>query len=625
MSPRARRLLPILIAIAAVLPFLPALSGAFLRWDDDILLVNNRLWRGFSPAHLRWMFTTAFDGPYQPLAWLSYAFDFTVWGLSPAAFHATSLVLHGASAGLFFLVLSELMERGAPAASARERAGAAAFGALVWAAHPLRVESVAWLSERRDVLCAFFSLLTVLFYLRAPEKRGRVLAAFAAALLSKASAIALPFTLLIFDVWPLGRWKRAPLAVVFEKIPLLIAALAIAAVGIVGQSGAAGLHPAGAGLRATLALHAPGFYLLKTLWPARLSPFYPVPSGFGPLSTSVLSAAAVAALAVAAAWAWRRRFPAIGAALAHYVVSLAPMLGLVRLGDQLAADRYTLVASLGPAALAGAALLVARRRAPRASALVAAAVMAALYAGTWAQARIWRSDVALWTQAVALDGESILARRNLAGALRRAGRDAEAEPHEEAAARLDPSQAEPQVNMASRALARGRFAEAEAYARRAVADDPALAAAHYNLGCALQSLGRNGEAIAEYRRAAALDPNDSRAPNNLGLALLNGGNPAAAAKELERAVRAAPGWAVARYNLGNALTALGRHAEAESSYAEAVRLDPSLAQAWVNGGNALARLGRFDEAARRYERALALNPRDADARRNLAAVRGARR
>ncbi|MEQ1919458.1 MAG: hypothetical protein ABL955_09675, partial [Elusimicrobiota bacterium] len=192
MSERPRTIPFLLLALTASLPFLPALTAPFLQWDDALNLAENQSWRGFSPANVRWMLTTMFGGPYQPLSWFSYAVDFSLWGANPSAMRMTNYVLHGLSAGLLFLVVEELFTHAAPASSARERLIAALFASLFWAVHPLRVESVVWLTERRDVLSGFFYLLAVWLYLRDPEKPLRPLFAFCLAVLSKASVITLP-------------------------------------------------------------------------------------------------------------------------------------------------------------------------------------------------------------------------------------------------------------------------------------------------------------------------------------------------------------------------------------------------------------------------------------------------
>ncbi|MBI2384427.1 MAG: hypothetical protein HYV14_00280, partial [Elusimicrobia bacterium] len=359
MTARSRTASLALLALAAALPFLPALQGGFLEWDDAALLAENPHWRGFTPANVRWMLTTLFGGPYQPLSWLSYALDFTLWGADPAAMRAVNYALHAFSAVLFFLIVEDLIRKASPPTSARDGAVAAAFASLFWAVHPLRAESVVWLTERRDVLSCFFYLLAVFFHLRDPEKPLRPLFAFCLAVLAKASAITLPLTLLLLDRWPLRRRAWA------EKIPYLLIAAAAGVTGLAGQLDTGMLKgaEAGAGERLALGAHSLWWYAAKTAWPSGLSPYHRVPAGFGPGSPAVWAASLAVLAAGGLAWAARKRSPAVPAALLQYALALAPMAGVVRFGHHLVAERYSYLPGLGLAALAGAGLWAARRRA----------------------------------------------------------------------------------------------------------------------------------------------------------------------------------------------------------------------------------------------------------------------
>lgn len=618
------------VALVAALPFLPSLSGGFLQWDDAANLLRHDAWRGLSPAHLRWMATTTHMGPWQPLSWLSYALDHAAWGLNPLGFRLTNLLLHAATAGLLTLTLETLLAAGAPDAPPRRRRLAAAAGALLWALHPLRAEAVCWITERREVLSGLLYVLSVLLYVRRPARLFPAWLAFTGACLAKGSALTLPLTLIVLDAYPLRRPWRTP-AVLLEKVPFLLVSLAVGAAGLAGQAADAslsGLASAGPDLRAALALRGLSFYLEKTLWPARLSPFYGVPENFGLQSPIVLACAALVFAAATAAWLLRRRLPALGAALAHHAIALAPLLGIVRFGEQLAADRYAYLSSFGWAALAAAALLRARVLPAAAAAALALGALGAL---TWRQSTLWRSDLALWSAAEAVAGPSAPAPRqvlvNLAAALRAAGRVDEAAARETAIVAAYPDLVEPRVNLGGWLAAQGRFVEAERVLRPAPPHGPQGAKARYNRALALEGLGRRPEAIAELRAALAAQPAYAEAHNNLGLALLRQGRAQAAESRLAEAARLRPNWALPRYNRGNALAALGRHDEARAAYAEAVRLDPAFADAWTNGGNSLARLGRLAEALSWYDRALALDPRDAAAaenRRRAAALLGSR-
>ncbi|MCM2305185.1 MAG: hypothetical protein NDJ72_10810, partial [Elusimicrobia bacterium] len=324
MTARTRTALLALLALGAALPFLPALNAPFLEWDDALLLAENARWRGFSAANVRWMMTTVFGGPYQPLSWLTYALDFTLWGANPAAMRAVNYALHACSSVLMFLIVEDLIRKASPSSAARERAAAALFAALFWAVHPLRVESVVWLTERRDVLSGFFYLLAVFFYLRDPEKPLRPLFAFCLAVLSKASVITLPLTLILLDRWVLRRRAWA------DKIPYLLIAAAAGVTGLAGQFDTGMLKGAevGAGERLAFGVHSLWWYAAKTAWPSGLSPYHRVPEGFG-LASPAARGAALGLLALgASAWAARGRFPAVPAALLQYALALAPMAGL---------------------------------------------------------------------------------------------------------------------------------------------------------------------------------------------------------------------------------------------------------------------------------------------------------
>ena len=617
-----------LIAAGAILPFLPALGAPFLDWDDALNLAGNPYWRGFTTPNIRWMLTTLYGGPYQPLSWLSYAFDFTVWGPNPIAMRATNLALHAGCAVLLFSIVETLIKIASPGSAARERTLAAAFAALCWATHPLRVESVVWLTERRDVLSGFFYLLAIFLYVR---RRGGSLApllAFYCAVLSKASALTLPLTLLLLDAWPLGRLQRDKRGALLEKAPYFVVSLAVGLTGLAGQrtyGTLQGFDKVGAAERLALALHSFWWYAAKTVWPSSLSPYHRVPSGFGLGSPLVWGATLGVLFLSAAVWAVCRRAPAVSVAALHYAFALAPLAGLARFGHHLVAERYSYLPGLSLATLAGAGLMIARRRAAwRVPASAAAAAMLLAYSAMSARgAAYWSGNEALWRRVLAVDPNSNLARINLASFLRREGRVGDALELERAAVAQDPNLCEQLNNLGADAVKKNNFAEGEKLFRAAIAAKPDLATAHYNLAGVLGRRGRHVEALAELEEAARLDTENSDIFNNLGLAFLMAGKAGRAEIALRRAAALYPNSPVAHYNWGNALTALGRPQDALKAYDAAARLDPLFTQAWINGGNASARMGRLREAAARYEQALKLAPNDASARQNLEQVRRA--
>lgn len=623
MNARSRRLLLVLIALAAVLPFLPALRAPFLEWDDALNLTTNPHWRGFSRENVRWMLTTLFGGPYQPLSWLSYALDYTLWGESAAAMRAVNYLLHAGSAVLLFLLVEELIAKKSSETNARERAAAAAFTALFWAVHPLRVESVVWLTERRDVLSGVFYLLTLLLYVRRPRDPLPPLACFCLAVLSKASVVSLPLTLILLDRAVLGRRSWA------DKVPYFLISLAAGVTGLAGQFDTGTLRGAevGLGQRLALGLYSLVWYPVKTVWPSGLSPYHRVPAGFGPASPAVWGAALAAVAAAALAWAYRRRAPAAPPTLLQYALALAPMAGFVRFGHHLVAERYSYLPGLALALLAGSALLTLRRRAAwRAPATALAALLLLADAGVAAYgASYWSGTEPLWRRALAVDPESILPRVNLASYYRRANEVDRALAEERAAVAIDPTLAKQLNNLGADAVGRKSWVEAEKLLRQAVAADPGLATAHYNLAAALAGQGRRGEALKRLEQAARLDFNDAKILNNLGVALSGFGEHGRAEAALKRAAELDPAWPAPLYNRGNALVALGRDREAYEAFAAAAGLDPKFAMAWINAGSALGRLGRLREAEACFVKATALAPNDELARKNLASIRGALR
>ena len=560
--------------------FWPVLSNGFVNWDDGANLTGNFDYRGFGWTQVSWMWTTFHMGHYQPLSWMTLGLDYLVWGLDPFGYHLTSLLLHGANAVLFYFVALRLLRPALSAAPGENsNAGPAAlFAALFFAVHPLRVESVAWATERRDVVSGFFYLAAILFYLKAcalPRGRSarRYFRAAAAccllSLLSKAIGMTLPFALLLLDVYPLrrlpadpSRWSEPEArAVLREKAPFAASALLFAAVAFLAQKHTgviARFSSVGFVERLELAAFGSAFYLLKTAAPFHLLPLYARPVHFDPWDPRFTGALAAVSAIGAGLWLSRRRRPAVAAAGAYYLITLSPVLGLVLSGIYLAADRYSYLPCLGWAALAGAAAGFAHRRLERFGKVALIFVLSLVVAGlvflTNRQCRRWHDSVELWNYTLSID--------------------------------------------------------------------PQCAPAHNNLGTALARLGREDEAAAEFSRAIGLDPEYAEAHNNLATAWVHRGKPEEAVAEYRKALQALPTYAMARDNLGAVLAAQGKVAEAIEEYRKALVIDPGDAHAHNNLGAALAGQGRLDEAAAEFRRALALSPHYAEAADHLRSVFG---
>ena len=607
-----------MVATIAFVAFLPALRGEFLSWDDERNFVANPHYRGLGLEQLKWMWSTFLLGHYIPITWMTLGLDYTLWGMNPAGYHLTNLLLHAANAILVYLLARRLFGL-AGAVSGRahgaEQYEAAAIAALFFSVHPLRVESVAWVTERRDVLSAFFFLGSALSYLRAvsaPElRRGAYWAAvalFVCAVLSKATVVTLPAVLLILNVYPLRRLSlRQPFAgtsrrVLLEMIPFAIPAAAGLVISVVAvhppfldKFGLSFLAPRQLsdlaanvsaqnqfGLPAKLAVSAfsLAFYLLKTVLPTGLSPLYEMPRSIDPASARfVLSYIAV--LVIAAGCLFWRRYPGMVAALACFFVISLPMLGIVQNGPQIAADRYTYHAAPALALLAAGALWHALRgRNRRAFLAVGGGISAILAAVTWRQSTYWQNTERLWSRVLAIDSASSL------------GHSA----------------------MASLRYKQNRVEEGLAHSLRSLELAPDFAEAHNDFGVGLARQGKPLEALAEYRRALALKPRFDDAENNLGVLMMQLGQADSAVWHYQRALDVNPDNADAEINWGNALVRSGRTAEAIERYRRAVWIRPTAADAYHNWGVALAREGRFKEAVERFQMALGVDPDHAEAR-----------
>ena len=565
-EPRARALpqrwvswlIPVLIVLVTSAAFLPALQNQFLRWDDHKNFLGNPHYRGLGWTHLRWMWTTHL-GHYIPLTWMTLGLDYVLWGMNPLGYHLTNLLLHAANAVLFYFVAFRILGLGLPDPGDRRQAGlvlSAGFTALVFAIHPLRVESVAWVTERRDVLSGLFYLSAILIYLRTCERgeRGRgwywaAVGLFACALLSKSMVVNLPIVLLILDVYPLRRlggaigwWSEPARRVYVEKIPFVLLATAAAAIAVMAQlsvHAAASLAQLSVPGRVAVSAYGLSFYLWKMVVPLNLSPLYPLSPIVNPWAMPfVLSYTMVLAI-TAIALALRRRVPGLPAAWSAYVVVLLPVLGIFQSGPQIAADRYTYLASLGWAILAGACLLFCWRISRTSTtgtpttlpiAGVAICVVAGLGVLTWNQVHIWHDSERLWTYTVAIHPNSSLAQFSLGIVLSEQGKPTEAIEHFQKGLQLRPDEPSAHTNLGVALIQQGKLADAIEHFRQAVRIYPDDALAHTNWGSALIDLGKPSEAIEHYSKALRITPGLAEAQNGLGQALaqeqrLKGENP----------------------------------------------------------------------------------------------------
>jgi Flp pilus assembly protein TadD len=627
------------------------LRNDFVVWDDDKNFLENPSYRGLSWSQIRWDWTSLHVGVYQPLSWMVLGAQYLLFGLKPWGYHLTSLILYAINTVVLFVLTVALLERcrrGPERVEPRVLALAAALAVALFAVHPLRTEVVAWASCQPYLPCALFLMLAVLAYLRAcatgpAPLSGWLLSSFAffiAALLSKAVAVTLPVVLLILDVYPLGRMGGGPgrwfgpaaRRVWWEKVPFAVASLCFMGLAIAGRVRTrhlVSIQSAGLSARISQSCYGVWFYLVKTIWPASLTAFYPLPQRVvwcqAPFLFSILGTLGVSVVLFLV----RRRWPGLLAVWLSYLVILAPNLGLVRIGAQIAADRYSYIAMLGGVVVLAAGLcrLVDAAPAPRQglAALGLTAVglvsLAGLVLLTHAQCRVWHTTGTLWTHVLNHGGgDADVAHNNLGVFLNEQGRVEEARVQFQEAARCNPSSVEAHTHLGFMLNRLGRIDEARAQFEEALRINPASVEAHNNLGVILDNQGRLGEAGAQFKEALRHDPRHPTARDNLRTILLRQGRTEEARAHLEETLRYNANDAGAHDQLGSLLFEVGKVQEASDHFAEALRIDPKNADAHCNLGIVLLRQGKLKEARDEFDEALRLKPNHAGAHNHLGLV-----
>jgi protein O-mannosyl-transferase len=538
------------LAIIAALVYAPVTSYEFVSWDDPQYIVSNwHVNRGLTWQGVWWAFTARDFGNWHPLTWLSHMLDVQLFGLNAGIHHLTNLLLHAVNGVLLFAVLC--WTTGAVRRSA--------FVATLFVVHPLHVESVAWVAERKDLLSTLFWMLTLLAYVayvaqRSVWRYAAVIALFACGLMSKPMVVTLPVVLLLLDVWPLGRLQLAPIRaeqlrpLILEKLPLFALAFASSIVTAMAQAGAGAVAAVDTlPLRYRVENAAVSYlaYVRDMLWPAGLAPFYPYRAYAGWIVASAVTAQAGIFLVMIRA---TKRHPYVAVGWLWYVVTLLPVIGLVQAGGQTRADRYTYIPLIGLFIIAAWGIPdVLERWRHRTVALRVAAFVAIASCVVVArlQVRYWHDSLALWGRALAVTTENYRAHNHYAVALSDLGKADEAIAHYEEALRIWPG-----------------FAEA-----------------HVNLGVAFAEKGRTDDAIAHYRKAIALKPNSADAHNDLAGALADKGDVDGAIRELLEALRINPTDPTIQYNVAILYEARGDPAEAVRHLNEALAVNPTYADA----------------------------------------------
>ena len=604
--------------------------SGFIAYDDDQYVYDNAIVKeGLTLSGARWALTTFHAANWHPVTWLSHMLDCELFGLNAGAHHLVNVAFHLANVGLLFIAFV-LMTR---------RPWESAFVAGIFALHPLHVESVAWISERKDVLSTFFGLLTILFYIRYVQnlnvrmtvhplradsvvwssQRKDVLSTFlevltilfyipyvqnpnvrryvpvalcfALALMAKPMLVTLPFVLLLLDIWPLGRFPWPPTwrtltRLLLEKAPLLAMVAAASAVTFVSQQRFGAVASLSRmDFSARLANASIGYlgYIAKGFWPAGLAVLYPIKP---PVTQDAIAAFLVLLAATIAALAFAKRRPYLLVGWFWYLGMLVPVIGIVQVGSQSMADRYTYLPLVGLSVAVVwlvADLVGSRRPLKRAAAAIAFVALVLLAAEAHRQAALWQSSRSLFEHTLAVTDKNYIIHNNLGVALAQDGEFADSVSHYQKALAIYPDYAEAHANLGHELLALGRFDEAYNHLTEAVRILPTSAAVHTDLGTLLAAQGKLEEAK----------------------------------EHLEESLRIKPDQATVHSNLGFVLQRLGRLDEAIAHCAKAMMLDPKSVDAHYNMGMALAAQGKNAEGAAEFSRVLVLNPDHAAARAAL--------
>ena len=562
----------LILITAVLLVYWQVGDHEFINYDDNAYITDNaQVQKGLTSKGIIWAFTTSHTGNWHPLTWISHMLDCELYGLNPEGHHLTNVLFHIANAILLFVVLRWMT-------GAIWRSG---LVAALFALHPLHVESVAWVAERKDVLSTFFWMLTMVAYVHYVNRPGGkryllVLITFALGLMAKPMLVTLPFVLLLLDYWPLNRFKpravtgsvedqplgfrssgddKSPiLKAVMEKTPLFLMSLFSCVVTVMAQQEAGAistLEIVPFKLRIANGLVSVVAYMGKMIWPQDLAVFYPHPVSDLQIWKPVVAGLFLLILSTVALWvAQRCRYVLVG--WLWYLGTLVPVIGLVQVGEQAMADRYTYVPLIGLFIVVvwGFADLVKGWRSRRWVVSVSAAVMVlALMAGSWLQVAHWKNSVRLFKHALDVTTNNYVA--------------------------------------------------------------------HYTLGNALALQGNLTGSVSHYNKALQIHPNFAEAHNNLGNALALQGNLTGAISHYNKALQVNPDHAEAHRNLAVGLDRQGRHQEAIQHYAEVLRISPHDAQSHNNLGVALAEQGRLKEAVAHFTEALRIDPNFKEAQRNL--------
>jgi tetratricopeptide (TPR) repeat protein len=565
----------------------------FINFDDPAYVTANaHVSHGLTVRNIAWAFTAVESSNWHPLTWISHLIDVQLFGMNPRGHHLSSVSLHCAATLTLLLMLVRLS--GAVWQSL--------FVATVFALHPLHVESVAWVAERKDVLSALFGFLTIYLYAGYLEHRGArryllTLLCFVLGLMAKPMLVTLPLILLLLDYWPLGRYHAGsggeqPLllatfrTLLREKLPFLLCSLLSGLITLYAQRQGGALQDltdTSLLLRSENALTAYVAYIGKALWPQELALLYPMPATI-PLwraaaACVLLLGSSVAVLRVV------RRAPYLAVGWFWFIITMLPVIGIIQVGGQAMADRYSYIPLTGLSIMVAWGVADLTRQLPYRRWLLAgmaAVVTVALASLTWQQLRYWRDNITLYQHTLQVTNNNYLIQNNLGNALAQSGRIEEAINAYQSAIRISPSYTDAYTNLGTALQGKGDLRGALNIYQQALALQPRDEQIYYNIGIAQSAAGDMAAAIRAYRQAWQFRPDYADAANNLGITYARMGNVEAAIQVFRQLLQTVPDDADGHFNLGLALAKSGKRNEAMREYQETLRVDPDHARALVN-------------------------------------------
>jgi len=622
------------LIVATIAVYLRVFGNGYVFDDTRYILENPHVQQGISLSSIKWAFTSTLCSNWHPLTWLSMMLDWMLFGMKPWGYHLTNLLIHIANTILLLLLLNRITGS----------FWRSSFVAALFALHPLHVESVAWAAERKDVLSAFFAFTAVWAYVRYAEKPGvarysLVFLLFALGLMAKPMLVTLPIILLLMDYWPLRRFPvsqkprakhqalstkhqapstkhQAPSTkhLVLEKIPLLILSAGSSFMTYLAQrQGGAVMDLARYSLGARLgnALVSYVRYIGKMFWPGGLAVYYP----YNPILTWEIAGACLILAAISiGVFKVRKSRPYLAWGWLWYIITLIPVIGIVQVGGQSMADRYTYMPLIG---LFVMIVWSIERLDKKTLAPIGALILGALMIGTWHQVGYWKSDLILFEHAAAVTKNNTVALCDVGLMLAREGKLKESFGQLSKALEIDPDCFDAHVNMANTLILMGRKDEALDHYRKALEIRPRNPKAM--LGMANLLVAREGldAAIARYDDILQASPNDADTHYNLGLALHAKGENEEAASHFRQAIEIKPRFTEAYFQLGSMLAGQGYPDEAIAQFREAIGIKPDYADAYCSLGRALAGKGKIDEAVENCRKAVQLNPNSAMYHHNL--------